>query len=364
MGQTFRLTAPREKLSIHWGRKLGEVLFGASPDVLVRLLAVPVRPRNPSIAGCKRYHRRAESKISDDRAVINKSITFSGLPTEVHLLIFANIESMQDVVCLGLTSRYFWSLGRDRMYAIYTSFLGRWANKNIVCVGEYVQPDDYPPELFSSKELATLRRMRTNLHDRPGVPFTLQHFTLPQVSKMEEEDRVARTYKDVVQNLAMMGIFKDNDPAFAATSSEIQVNEATFFPEDQPWILRNLTTKEFVRAESIALKPEFIHGPNIDALGFGHVVLSRICWSSDPSVSMSDTTNISRGIWAGHCFDITTLEKHHAETEGTEWSDVSEEIATEIAGVWETEFGTDWRQSICNHWYWHGTTCQLGAEPF
>ena len=33
------------------------------------------------------------------------------------------------------------------------SFLGQWAHENIVCVGQDVQPNDYPPELFSAKEL-------------------------------------------------------------------------------------------------------------------------------------------------------------------------------------------------------------------
>jgi hypothetical protein len=41
-----------------------------------------------------------------------------------------------------------------------------------------------------------------------------------------------------------------------------------FYPEDQPWILRNLTTHEYVRSQAIALKPEYIHGPNTDFIGF------------------------------------------------------------------------------------------------
>ncbi|KAK0709012.1 hypothetical protein B0T26DRAFT_390425, partial [Lasiosphaeria miniovina] len=34
----------------------------------------------------------------------------------------------------------------------------------------------------------------------------------------------------------------------------------------------------------------------------------------DSSTSMSDTANISRGIWAGHRLDITTLARHRDET--------------------------------------------------
>jgi hypothetical protein len=109
------------------------------------------------------------------------------------------------------------------------------------------------------------------------------------------------------------------------------VIEETYFPEDQQWILRNLTTRQFVRSEAIALKPEFIHGPNINVLGFGEIVTSCICWSTSSSINMSDTTNISRGVWAGHCFDITTLARHEDEIHETEWSDVSDEVVREIA---------------------------------
>lgn len=114
-----------------------------------------------------------------------------------------------------------------------------------------------------------------------------------------------------------------------------------FYPEDQPWILRNLTTREHVRSEAIAIKPEYIHGPNIDILGFGEVVLSRICWSTDESCGM--TTDISRGIWAGHRFDITTVDKHRKGCSGQDnWKDVSEEVASEIEKIWRDQFGDDW----------------------
>ena len=47
MGQTFRFAAPRAKIALPWGGKLGEMLFDGSARELVRLLAVPVRLQNP-----------------------------------------------------------------------------------------------------------------------------------------------------------------------------------------------------------------------------------------------------------------------------------------------------------------------------
>lgn len=120
-------------------------------------------------------------------------------------------------------------------------------------------------------------------------------------------------------------------------------NDREFFPTDEPWILRNLTKKQFVRAEAIALKPEFIHGPDIDVIGFGEVLLMRICWSSAPAVGIEDPTNICRGVWAGHRFDIRTLASHRRETgDEDDWVDVSDEVAAEIATIWQSNFGADW----------------------
>jgi hypothetical protein len=113
-------------------------------------------------------------------------------------------------------------------------------------------------------------------------------------------------------------------------------SDREFLPRNEPWILRNLTNKQFVRSEAIALKPEFIHGPDINVIGFGEVLLLRICWSSAPAVGMEDPTNICRGVWAGHRFDITTLARHQKETgDEDDWVDVSDEVAEEIATICE-----------------------------
>jgi hypothetical protein len=80
---------------------------------------------------------------------------------------------------------------------------------------------------------------------------------------------------------------------------------------------------------------EFIKGPNIKILGFGHVILSRIHWSMSSDVGIVNYTgDIHRGVWAGHRFDITTIGRHQEEMKGVEWEDVGEEISTELATIW------------------------------
>jgi hypothetical protein len=55
--------------------------------------------------------------------------------------------------------------------------------------------------------------------------------------------------------------------------------------------------------------------------------------------------NIHRGVWAGHCFDITTRARHEQDVK-EEWKDISGEIAREIASIWESEYGGDWCRII------------------
>ncbi|KAJ9133161.1 F-box domain containing protein [Pleurostoma richardsiae] len=405
MGQNFQLVAPRAKIYLPWAGKLGELLFDGSAEELVRLLAVPVRPHSPaplskvvtstpvqprndcfaaeSAAGgpfqeirasehlkrkadgeahddCPRHLKLAKPKSGDpdDEADTNHFVAIFDLPVEVHRHIFTHIEFIEDVIALGLTSRHFWAIAREHVYDYYTSFLGLWAGENIVCVGEDVIPGDFPPGLFSAEERDELCKKTVDIpYDDnypddvayPAVPFTLHHFTLPSVSDRQEDTDL------MTESLGIYLHCKDRsrskDPAFRSTRSEIVVTDSTYFPQDQPWILRNLTTKEFVRSEAIALEQEFIHGPNIDVLGFGEAIMARICWSTSSFVSMNDVSNISRGVWAGHSFDITTLARHRDESRGEKWRDVSEEVADEIADIWEGEYGPDWRETVCNLWY-------------
>ncbi|MCJ1478847.1 hypothetical protein MMC13_007531 [Lambiella insularis] len=110
-----------------------------------------------------------------------------------------------------------------------------------------------------------------------------------------------------------------------------------FYAQDKAWILRNLTTHEYVRSEAIALSPKYIHGPHIEHLGFGGVVLSRICFSSDSSGSRRP--GMTRGVWTGHRFDITTFERHEQSVQGDAvWKDISEKVGKETLELWKNEY--------------------------
>ncbi len=128
-----------------------------------------------------------------------------------------------------------------------------------------------------------------------------------------------------------------------------------FYPPDQTWVLRNLTAKEIVRADSLAaLKPLGLrdgdagYGPFVKGrVTFGCVVFARTSWSTyEPNEGQDAGTYTTldyshrRGVWAGHCFDITTTQRHYQQLqamdaeERTAWRDVSEEVAAEMKLMW------------------------------
>ncbi len=102
------------------------------------------------------------------------------------------------------------------------------------------------------------------------------------------------------------------------------------------WVLRNLSEHTYVRAEAVALDPDFIDGPWIKYFGFGHIVLSYIHWSADASRSSSCSADIVNGDWAGNRFDIVSIDT--LRTSGEQWEDVSEEIVETVKSYFEEDF--------------------------
>lgn len=118
---------------------------------------------------------------------------------------------------------------------------------------------------------------------------------------------------------------------FRAVIGDFALEESDFYPADGPWVLRNMTTREYVRCDVLAPWPHGVSGPHIGHPGFGEVVISHICWSSTP---VADTV-IHRGPWAGHWFEITTWTRHATRAApDTQWSDVSAKIKAEVL-LWQ-----------------------------
>ncbi|KAG5925158.1 hypothetical protein E4U61_002272 [Claviceps capensis] len=309
MGQYWKIGALGRKKSMpKYGIKLGEFLF--DPDLaqaIERALAVPVEPT---------YH--------DSRP--------------------ENMKSHHSAA--GVTNRYFWSIARKYVARDFMRSLGVWAGQQLITVGDYLDIDDYPPGLFATeedKEILLRTRTENGVDQLPVGQRRVDLYAI--VCKFKRE--VPRAMVRLLDRDSTILSTLAQDPCYRAVGNEIHLQRDDFYPQDEVWILRNLTTHQYVRREPLELQPGLAHGPFVRGIGFGSVVLSRISWSTDSSVSLQDPTGrIHRAPWAGHRFDITTMTRHEKLTAGQNWTDVSEELVEEVTAIWSTELGPNWKQRV------------------
>lgn len=176
------------------------------------------------------------------------------------------------------------------------ALLGQWAGQSIICIGEGADPDNYPSGMFTEDEKQELSQRKDSNGMAQNLYWSFYEEDNPLQFKRWACDAAEVLGKKLESqvSLSLWPIWLTG-PQFtwAASIQEynkmkdaVRPNSSKFCPATQSWILRNLTTKEFVRAEGIALKPEYIDGPNIKGLGFGEAVISRISWSACSNVAM------------------------------------------------------------------------------
>ncbi|KAG6101637.1 hypothetical protein E4U30_001530 [Claviceps sp. LM220 group G6] len=284
--------------------------------------------------------------------------SFSRFPTEIHRLIFEQCydDDLKSVIFLGATSQYFWSIAREYVVRDFMQSLGVWAGQQLITVGDYVEVDDHPPGLFATEEdKETLLERRPE--DEEAEDEDSEFNQLPVVQQaVTLYLRISRSFEtelpEAITGLrdrklySILGALRQ-DPCYRTVKNAIKMQRDDFYPQDEVWILRNLTTQQYVRREPLELQPGLAHGPFVRGIGFGCVVLSRISWSSSDTMGLPDPTGrIHRGLWAGHRFDITTMTRHEKLTAGQNWTDVTEELVEEVTAIWSEASGPNWKQEL------------------
>lgn len=256
---------------------------------------------------------------------------------------------MEDVLRFSLTNRYFWAVGLAHIEEYIIASLAPWAGEKIICVSDKSDPHDFPTNLLTPAEAEEVKELN-KVYDLNS--FSIRN-TYKKIGGPPLSQKLQRWFLD----------YEASHYMGTANRAEIMMGLKPeileFYPRDQRWILRNLTTREYVRGEVIALKEEFIHGPQIEVFGFAEVLISRISWSTQPG-KIGGGNNITRGKWAGHRFDITPLawlqEKYGKET----WRDVSNEILREVDLILGGQMGDDWRDQMARNYRKHAKQALVG----
>ncbi|OBT66113.1 hypothetical protein VE03_05100 [Pseudogymnoascus sp. 23342-1-I1] len=389
----FRLAVPRAGRALDWSTELEGVIFGTSSPDLEHLLIVPVQPEikaSSAAAAAAAVTTTATMTTTTTTttttaataavamtATTNKtSVTFFSLPLDIHWLIFDHLSDSADLTCLGLAYPDLWATAQSIVPRRYASQLGHWAGEQVVCAGVCV-PNHYPPAMYSTNtrmmingnqeftlDGVKIRRHHTLQADgtavyvglavnvyEPGiegevaVPIALHNLCERPNVRYEEDVTIAEKSRRVYEECIRRCEGPSEVACIRKRRKEIVTKHSPFIPKDQEWMLRNLTTREFVTAKGIALDEKYIDGPFIRGIGFGEVVMLRVCWSTFAKPGVVYTHHVGMGVWAGHRFEITTRKRHEERSrDQAGWRDVSVGVAAEIAAVWEMEYGKDWRK--------------------
>ncbi|KAJ7776763.1 hypothetical protein DFH07DRAFT_876915 [Mycena maculata] len=347
MGQYWKLiNLDKRQTYGDWG-KLGECLFDGSPSCLKTSLRATAEklpdcdslifPFKPGALFEEAYESRPATYFpkAADHSLNAKALP--NLPLEMIHEIYLNAEDLADVICLSMTCQFLWEVGRGHIYrhivAIVASY--SWVGDRIICVGDYLRNEDIPDSLLTPEEKVEF----TSPDPDDDGDFTLYSYPFDvvgwggfSIDILLKSAKIVKRYRSFYSYLITDGQILSS-----------LCNEYYTLPAlTQLSVLRNLSRHQYVRESALIAWREGAQAKVKETknVGFGEIVLSRICLSTDPSASMSYDGDIHRGVWAGDRFDLVSSETEWLEGLGEDsgWTDVSDKVLEEVEEIWKSEY--------------------------
>lgn len=254
------------------------------------------------------------------------------LPSELLALVIEDSTlTKSDVIALGLASETLW--GHVLRHVEKDCWLAApsMAGVEIACTGSYLL--DLPPS-FAQGDLA---KSSVVIWDG-GFMCEARKINWAATSSYDAvqetpEEAWRAVWMEQDGHLACFppGAARKMSADFAANCSALRGASP-----DALWVLRNLTTREYVRC-----RPG--EGP-LERRGFvdckdgtvkvrvDDVLLLRICWTKVEAWDDMEELGIFRGEWAGHCFDIVPWERLDGDKG---WRDCTDEVLEQARDVEE-----------------------------
>ena len=357
MGQWwYPISVDNAETTGHLG-KYWEFMFDGSADCLIDLLALPVVPGLAESSKSSTSPRdvpgaESSSNVDDSAFIPQGQPCLVTLPNELLIEVFDRLD-LGSCVRLCFTSVQLWEVGWPYVQRRITTYMGTWAGSRIICLGDECAQQDLPTGFLTTEEWEILDQGlpedQTEYDDsdpensEPGDRGSDNAATEPGPASLL--DFFDRGFREIYTEPVYPLEYCDDDDllfkkAFRLPASKqdkaigllLGRDRKDYYPNTETWILCNLITQEYVQGDEIwaALGEP---GPSPCGLhsgfpGLGEALLYRICWSTQ------SREGLTRGVWAGHRFEICTKTRHAARSsEG--WTDVTSEIITELSTVLE-----------------------------
>ncbi|KAF2004224.1 hypothetical protein P154DRAFT_519449 [Amniculicola lignicola CBS 123094] len=330
--QDFSLVAP----------ELAEVLVdpATSPAKLLSFFATESSPwlwatfTKPvdGVRPTQTYHRRPPIKPS----FIEK------LPNELLDLLVDALDEKRDIVALGLASSVLWPVVLHRIHQEYRRCAAPWAGKQIAFHGNY--------SWSTSQNLVGEGVPRDVIRElnyyRYYWPHRFQCDIFTDVRPMDQG------WIDTLKDIKRQAGFS------AADWIEIERDLSChyMFPQDRVWVLRNLTTSQYVRSDQLHPNPQAVKEAKEPIISIyerlrrfvrtsqqrrtddcpftlAQVLLCMTRWSTRRFFPPEAGPHGLNGSWVGHRFDIVTLDRHNSEEDPAGWTDASEEAVKFVLDV-------------------------------
>jgi hypothetical protein len=301
----------------------------------------------------------------------------------------------KDMLALGLSSSLLWRLVVHRAQADYARTASVWVGKPVLFSGQ-ANPYERRPHPWSEvlSERHPLTREKLSVYHTLGIVGAMRFDpNAPQTPDMQQHlsRSAGQQWAEALESA------NGSDWISPAVSDFIHQDlSPAMYPQDRVWILRNLTTCEFIRSDKLepashqkdvfessiptstsvktssagrarALLKQGVAAfsrryrdkqkasakwtqsinPDLTPLTFAQIFLVLACYSIVPPDD-EECLGFQEGRWAGHTFDIVTADVHNAEATAYDWADVSELAVDDVASL------RHWAQQM-EHW-----TCSDG----
>ncbi|KAK6434587.1 hypothetical protein LTR95_009230 [Oleoguttula sp. CCFEE 5521] len=230
---------------------------------------------------------------------------FVKLPQELIDAIVQQISFNEDIICFALTSTYYWRLFQPLVRLAIIKSSTPWAGDRIVHIGEYAA--SVPPRC---PDFVSIQSFNTVPHLRDDKEAALRN----PLYALVDDDAPPAHCSDCPTLITLSDYVRPEDLMLYIRLLKSLMRAWAERGQD---VLRNLTTMEYVLAESVSRTS----ARNYGVYDLGDIVVMFTRWSEDSSFPRHEAGRHSR--WAGCRFDIID-EADFEDKEG--WRNVSDDM--------------------------------------